>query len=120
MRRRLATSCVYRGAPIQVEGDRDTWSATVWLPDGGTVRSSGHQRYADAMGAARRIADEALLERAYRAAQGQSRWERRERNANRLRAAWALVLTAFIVWALFGPPTEPRRAELRERWETNQ
>lgn len=102
MRRTLSTSCVYRGAPIQVQGDRDAWSATVWLPDGGTIRSSGHQRYADAMGAARRIADEALLERAYRAAQGLSRWERRQHRAlvlNRWKAlAVALASIAYGWW----------------------
>lgn len=104
MKRLLTTSCVHRGAPIQVQGDRDAWSATVWLPDGGTVRSSGHQRYADAMGAARRIADEALLERAYRAAQGLSRWERRQHRARvlgRIQAfAVAIASIAYAWWWL--------------------
>lgn len=102
MRRRLATSCVHRGAPIQIEGDRDTWSATVWLPDGGTIRSAGHQRFADALNAARRIADEALLERAYRAAQGLSRWEARQRRIlvrNRWTAlAVAIASVAYAWW----------------------
>ncbi len=104
MKRRLCSSCVYRGAPIQVEGDRDTWSATVWLPDGGTMRSSGHQRYADALNAARNIADEAALERIYRAAQGQSRWERRQHRAlvlNRWKAASvAIASIAYACWWL--------------------
>src|SRR5690606_35728722 len=98
--RTLSTSCVYRGAPIQVQGDRDTWSATVWLPDGGTIRSAGHQRFADALNAARRIADEALLERAHRAAQGLSRWEARQRRILVL-ARWqaAAVAVASIAYA---------------------
>lgn len=104
MKRILSTSCIYRGAPIQIQGDRDAWSATVWLPDGGTIRSAGHQRYADAMSAARRIADEALLERAYRAAQGLSRWERRQRRTL-IRDRWtalavAIASIAYAAWWL--------------------
>lgn len=81
MKRRLSTSCVHRGAPIEIQGDRDTWNATVWLPSGGTLRSSGHQRFADAIEAARKLADEAAIDCAYRLAAGRSAWERRERRA---------------------------------------
>jgi len=115
------TTCrgTVRGVPVVVEGSGSVWIARVWTGDGWLV-SYDHSRYASAMAAGVRMAEDHVLERAYLMADRESRWERRERNANRLRAAWALVLTVFIVWALFGPPTEPRRAELRERWETNQ
>lgn len=115
------TRCVVRGLPLVVSGSDGRWSASVHTQDG-WLESDGHSRYADAMAEGIRLAEDHLLQRAYRLADRESRWERRQRRAlvrDRWIAAAVLASICIYVWALFGPPTEPRRAELRERWETS-